>query len=268
MYVYIDPRNLQEFYYGKGQDDRKLAHLNDSNDSEKTRIINEIKKENLEPIIKVVARGLTEEQAFLVEKTLIWKLGRTLTNQSSGHYAQNFRPHNTIHKDLLGFDYENGIYCLNVGEGESRHWDDCMKYGFMSAGQNWAKWGSKICALRPNDIVCSYLSGHGYVGVGIVEEIAVAANQFLFEGKLLSTLPLVQPNMLLVPGNLMDGEFVLKINWLSCRDRKSAVGGSLDVWRSRSMLGSLESQSDTLEFLEKEFGVNFKQLLMPSARAS
>lgn len=33
-----------------------------------------------EPIIRVVAKGLTEREALLVETTLIWKLGRDLTN--------------------------------------------------------------------------------------------------------------------------------------------------------------------------------------------
>ena len=34
VYVYIDPRNLEEFYFGKGQGSRKNAHLSDTSDSE------------------------------------------------------------------------------------------------------------------------------------------------------------------------------------------------------------------------------------------
>ena len=37
VYVYIDPRNYEEFYYGKGKGSRKDAHLSDSSDSEKAR---------------------------------------------------------------------------------------------------------------------------------------------------------------------------------------------------------------------------------------
>ena len=29
VYVYIDPRNFEEFYYGKGKGNRKVAHLSD-----------------------------------------------------------------------------------------------------------------------------------------------------------------------------------------------------------------------------------------------
>jgi hypothetical protein len=82
VYVYIDPRNFEAFYYGKGTGSRKNVHLSDQRDSEKVKRIKAIKKEGLEPIIKVIANGLTEKEALLVEKTLIWKLGRNLTNLS------------------------------------------------------------------------------------------------------------------------------------------------------------------------------------------
>lgn len=261
VYVYIDPRNLQEFYYGKGQGDRKVSHLHDSSDSEKTRIIREIKNEGLEPVIKVIARNLTEDQALLIEKTLIWKLGRTLTNKSSGHFADNFRPHSTIHKDLYGFDYENGVYCVNIGEGEHRSWDDSHKYGFVSAGQNWKKWGSRICSLRRDDILCAYLSGYGYVGIARVLEGACPASEFLYKGKPLSSYPLKSPKMLDIPGEIKDAEYALKVEWVSVREKEDRVGGDLTAWRSRSMLGSLENQPKTLDILQKEFNVSFPALL-------
>ena len=71
VYVYIDPRNFEEFYYGKGKGKRKFAHLSDDSDNEKTKRIKAIQKIGLEPIIKVIANSLTEDQAFLIEKTLI-----------------------------------------------------------------------------------------------------------------------------------------------------------------------------------------------------
>src|SRR5690606_34854705 len=130
VYVYIDPRNFEEFYYGKGKGNRKSAHLTDSSDTEKTKRIKDIQKAGLKPIIKVIAKDLTEKQAFLIEKTLIWKLGKNLTNLSSGHFAEKFRPHDTLHLDLAHFDFKNGLYYINVGEGVHRCWEDCKKYGF------------------------------------------------------------------------------------------------------------------------------------------
>ena len=154
VYVYIDPRNNEEFYYGKGKGNRKESHLFDNSKTEKTKTIKEIEKAGLKPVIKVIAKGLTEHEALLIEKTLIWKLGKTLTNISSGHYADNFRPHNTLHKDIFGFDFENGIYFANVGEhkGSVRCWDDSRKYGFISAGQG-RQWSDQLKKLRSGDII-------------------------------------------------------------------------------------------------------------------
>ncbi len=60
VYVYIDPRNYEEFYFGKGRGSRKEAHLTDSSDSEKARRIAAIHKAGLQPIIRVIARALSE----------------------------------------------------------------------------------------------------------------------------------------------------------------------------------------------------------------
>jgi len=108
-YVYIDPRNFEEFYFGKGRGSRKNAHLFEASDTEKARRMRAFQHAGLEPIIRVIARELSEHDALLVEKTLLWKLGRQLTNVSSGHYSNKFRPHNTLHTEIYGFDYERGI---------------------------------------------------------------------------------------------------------------------------------------------------------------
>src|SRR5450759_5022128 len=134
VYVYVDPRNYEEFYYGKGKGARRIAHLSDETDSEKVARINAIRKEGLDPIVRTIAAGLTEQEALLIETTLIWKLGKNLTNLASGHFVSLFRPHNTLHKELPSFDFQNGIYLVNVGEGPTRNWDDCLRLGFLAAG--------------------------------------------------------------------------------------------------------------------------------------
>ena len=45
VYVYIDPRNNEEFYFGKGKGSRKNRHLFEESDTEKAKIIEEIIKE-------------------------------------------------------------------------------------------------------------------------------------------------------------------------------------------------------------------------------
>ena len=83
VYVYIDPRNFEEFYFGKGRGSRsKSAHQFDSTDSASSRRMASIKAAGLKPMVRVIARDLSENDALLVEKTLLWKLGRQLTNIS------------------------------------------------------------------------------------------------------------------------------------------------------------------------------------------
>src|ERR1700731_2656428 len=152
VYVYIDPRNFEEFYFGKGRGSRKESHLSDDSDSEKARRILAIKKVGLDPSIRVIARDLSEHDALLVEKTLLWKLGRQLTNVSSGHYSDKFRPHNTLHTLLTGFDYQCGLYYYNVGEGPHRCWEDYVEFGFISAGQG-IRWRDAMLGFHAGDIV-------------------------------------------------------------------------------------------------------------------
>lgn len=260
VYVYIDPRNLQEFYYGKGKGDRKSAHLKDDSDSLKARTIKEIKSAGLKPIIKVIAKGLTEAEAFLIEKTLIWKLGRNLANVASGHYGKNFRPHNTIHKDLYDFDYENGLYYVNVGEGEHRNWDDCRKFGFLSAGQSWEKWGRKIYSLEVGDIVVAYLKTYGYVGVGKVVKKAQPALDFRYKGKPLSQLDLVNPKIASSDKEPKDEEHIVGIEWIKSLSRHEALWTS-GLFTSQLVVASLENQKSTVKYLEEEFSINFEDLL-------
>jgi hypothetical protein len=116
VYVYIDPRNYEEFYYGKGCGGRKDAHLDAFGDSEKAKRIRAILKEGEEPIIRVIAKCLSEREALLAETVLIWKQGRYLTNLAQGHYSKHFRPSNRMHVKLQEFDFFNSIYYVNVSE--------------------------------------------------------------------------------------------------------------------------------------------------------
>jgi hypothetical protein len=86
VYIYIDPRNGQPFYIGKGRGNRVFSHLNDRRESKKARVIDALQKLGLSPHIEILKWGLTEEQALLVEQTAIDLLGvSSLTNLVRGH---------------------------------------------------------------------------------------------------------------------------------------------------------------------------------------
>jgi len=265
VYVYIDPRNYEEFYYGKGKGDRKNAHLYDTRDTEKTKRIAKIKKAGREPIIRVIARGLSEDEALLVEKTLLWKLGRLTTNIASGSFKSKFRPHNSFHKEIKGFDFQNGIYYYNVGEpGPHRNWDDYYKYGFISAG-NGARFRDAMLGFNPGDIVVAYLKGkpfHGFVGIGKIITKAKMIREVIIRGKPLLALPLECKGMGDHCEDPERSEYVCQVKWLRRVRREEAHWESnAGLYTTTHVRASLENQKKTLRFLQRKFGIPLKAMV-------
>jgi hypothetical protein len=261
VYVYIDPRNYEEFYFGKGTGSRKNAHLSDDSDSQKARRIIAIKKDGLDPIIRVIARDLTEHDALLVEKTLLWKLGRQLTNISSGHYSENFRPHNTLHTELSGFDYQCGIFYYNVGEGIHRNWDDYVQFGIISAGQG-IRWRDAMLGFNEGDVVAAYLKGAGFVGIGQLTSCAKPIREVVINGKPLLNHKLSCPNMVEHVESDELCEYVATVNWIEKVDRSKAKWEKkAGIYTTQHIRASLERQPATIDFLDEAFGVNMRELV-------
>jgi hypothetical protein len=268
VYVYIDPRSFEPFYYGKGHGSRQFSHLLDSAEGEKTAKIKEIRAEGLEPIIRVVAKGLTEEQALLVEKTLIWH-SRGLTNIATGSFKEKFRPLNTLHRTLPDFDYPNQVHYFNVGDGEHRCWEDNVSYGYVGAGQGKA-FRKAIRGLQPGDIVVARLNNVGYVGIGRVMSEATPARDFRVpkfaiceqnRGKLLIDVGL----RTLIADNLDDDnlcEYMVAVKWIK------TVGRETKYWKKNAGLfaqrgttrASLVNQRKTVDFVGRCFEVDLEQL--------
>jgi len=261
VYVYIDPRTFEEFYFGKGKGSRKNAHLFEDSDTEKSKRIKEIKKEGLSPIVRVIARDLSEHDALLVEKTLLWKLGKHLTNISSGHYSQNFRPHQTLHKNLSGFDFRNGLFYYNIGEGTHRNWDDYKRFGFISAGQA-PRFRDAMIRLQEGDVVAAYLKGKGFVGIGRISQKAKPIRETYIDGTPLLELPLKVKNMRDNSNDMENSEYVALIDWIISLDRKEAKWNSKSgIFTSQLVTASLDGQPKTIAFLEKEFDITFDKYL-------
>lgn len=262
VYAYIDPRNYEEFYYGKGKGSRKDVHLFDDSSHERTKRIKSIRNDGLEPIIRVLASSLTEDEALLVESTLIWKFENCITNEASGCYSEHFRPHNSYHKKLEGFDFENGLYYYNVGECDHRNWDDYVKYGFISAGGS-TLWRDAIQGFITGDVFIAYLKEHGYIGIGKIAEKAQPIKDILINNQPLMDLDLKAPKMGDRSNSHIKSEYVCLVKWVKTVSRENAI------WQPRSGLyttthvrASLSNQEKTIKFIEKEFAVNLYELIL------
>ncbi len=269
VYVYIDPRNFKPFYYGKGQGSRQFSHLLDRTEGDKTAKISEIRREGLEPIIRVVAKGLTEDQALLVEKTLIWSSPGWLANVATGSFSSNFRPPNTLHRRLPDFDYPNQVQYFNVGDGEHRSWEDNVNYGYLGAGQGKA-FRNAISGLHPGDIVVARMNKVGYVGIGRVMSEATPARDFRApryamcepaRGKLLIELGLRTA----VADNLDSDdlcEYMVAVKWIKTVDRNTKhwkKNAGLFAQRGTTR-ASLVNQQKTIDYVQRCFGVNIEEL--------
>lgn len=72
----------------------------------------------------------------------------------------------------------NGYSYVSFGHGERRHWEDAVKYGFISGGG--APWYSKtLRILKPGDRILVNVPRVGYVGAGVVQEPVVKVGDFL-----------------------------------------------------------------------------------------
>lgn len=80
VYVYIDPRNHDQFYYGKGKGIRKDAHLKDKSDTEKVLRIADIRKVGQEPIVRSLRRTLLKKKHSSSKRHCFgnWENGRLI----------------------------------------------------------------------------------------------------------------------------------------------------------------------------------------------
>jgi uncharacterized protein len=98
IYLYIDPRTDKVFYVGKGRLERVNRHIMQARDysnssySKKPIVtyIRDLWDQGLEPIVKMYAENITEEESFVIETNLIREFGRkdlglgTLLNITDG----------------------------------------------------------------------------------------------------------------------------------------------------------------------------------------
>lgn len=92
VYLYVDPRDDQPFYVGKGVRRRVLAHLDEERESRKRQRIDELREAGLTPRLEILTHGLKDQEAALrIEAAVIDLFGLgSLTNAVRGWKSVQF----------------------------------------------------------------------------------------------------------------------------------------------------------------------------------
>lgn len=147
----------------------------------------------------------------------------------------------------------SGYWFVNVGEGETRNWDDCRRYGFLSAGQG-ERYSRPLRKLREGDQVFAYMKGLGYVGYGVIASETVPIRKFSVGDRSLLNVKLEAEN----PGKNSDdpalSEWVVGVDWIKTVDRDDARSFR-GVFANQNIVCKLR-HPETVAFVEKEFGLS------------
>jgi hypothetical protein len=145
----------------------------------------------------------------------------------------------------------SGLWYVNVGEGESRCWEDMRKLGFLAAGGG-RGWSGALDKLEPGSRVYAYQKGAGYVGFGTVTNGAVMARDAVFDGRPLLDYALTQPNLGHDAHDPELAEYVVRVDWteqVPLAQAKTFPG----VFANQNIVCRLRDAA-TLDFLAREFG--------------
>jgi hypothetical protein len=118
----------------------------------------------------------------------------------------------------------SGYWYVNVASDQHRDWEDNRQHGFVSAGGG-RQWSKQLERLKPGAPIYAYSRGRGYVGLGIIKTAAVPAADFkVADGRLLTEVPLRQPQILATKDDSEKTEYVVAVEWLKTVPLDNAVG--------------------------------------------
>jgi len=152
--------------------------------------------------------------------------------------------------------WDGNSFYVNVGEGPHRTWEDCRKYGFISAGGG-QFYSQTLKQLLPGARIYVMLPKTGYVGVGTVKEPTVSVKDFtvLVDGKETPILeaPLKAPQL---PEHAQDPdkyEFFVRVEWVKTQPIAQAYWEK-GMFANQNTVCRLRNRF-TLERFQKHFGV-------------
>lgn len=137
-----------------------------------------------------------------------------------------------------------------------RQWSACIEHGFISAGQN-PIYSKQLARLEKNDIIATFITGHGYVGIGRVLGTSVPIERFIVNGITLKGLSYVKDTLFENAEN-ENSEYLIRVEWIKTVERKNAYWiKNYGLFANPSIQSSLRKQTTTVKFLEESFQVRF-----------
>jgi hypothetical protein len=154
------------------------------------------------------------------------------------------------------------IFYVNVGEGPSRNWDDCRKFGFLAAGGG-RKWSKQLEKIQIGDTVIAYLKGYGYVGIGRVTSTATPATKFTVNGELIKELPLINDTIRSIKRfSKENGEYLIGIDWQVAVPREQAAWrANAGLYTTPLVCSSLRNQAETVSFASNSLLATLNQAM-------
>jgi hypothetical protein len=153
----------------------------------------------------------------------------------------------------------NGVdFYAAIGEGPHRRWEDCRRYGFVSAGQG--RWYSaSLHQLAPGARVFACIPKRGYVGVGTVTEGAVRVRDFrvVVDGvqrPILDIEDLEAPNMDENADDPELSEYLVRVEWFETRPAQEAIWEK-GMYANQNSATKLRNKF-TLDRLAEHFGLS------------
>lgn len=214
-------------------------------DSETERIINYLSDNYGVPINAVFFKYFKQEGKEFLTRSWLIDPNEVSEKVSSSRISNKSESWNG--RDFIGN--------VDVIDGQST-WEDCQKYGFISAGGG--KWYSNsLKPLFPGARIFGMIPSKGYLGVGIVKERAVPIKEFYIEQdgeKVPFTEALVKTELIKKDADDLEKcEYIVKVNWIKTVPESKAYWEK-GMRANQNSAFKLRSEF-TLEKLLKFFGL-------------
>lgn len=150
-------------------------------------------------------------------------------------------------------------FYVAIGEGVHRNWEDCRKYGFVSAGGG-RRYTSPLEQLAPGARIFAYVPQRGYVGVGIVREAPVDVRAFKVttdggDVPLLDVPDLRAPNMAEYADDPRRVERVVRVKWVKALSSAEQAVWEKGMYANQNSATKLRNKF-TLDKLVERFGLD------------